>query len=231
MSTRPTRVASARGVAGKSSRKRTQGRPRQADAEVSKANIRAVTRRLLKERSPAKITQLDIGRAANVDPALIRYYFGDKSSLFREVIRDFTDELSRRRNAIPHDRRAADGLRARLRVWLDFFAETPHYNELVNEEVFYGEAEGARELVAEFVQRAFPDMQELVTAGIRAGELRDVDARFVYIALIALCEFFVTAKALVAELFHTDAVDPDLLHAYGDFAADLLVAGLRRPAP
>ena len=31
---------------------------------------------------PGQITRLDIARAAGVDPALIRYYFGDKSALF-----------------------------------------------------------------------------------------------------------------------------------------------------
>jgi hypothetical protein len=35
----------------------------------------------MKTTPPAQITRLDIARAAGVDPALIRYYFGNKSAL------------------------------------------------------------------------------------------------------------------------------------------------------
>lgn len=228
MSGRSPGTASPRRVRGKPAPKRGQGRPPQADADLRRANILAATRVLLKERSPAKITRFDIGRAAKVDPALIRYYFGDKSMLFREVIRECIDDLRRRRNALPAGGTTAEKLRARLKVWLDFFSETPHFHELVIEEVFFGEANEARDLLSQFVQRVYPDLEALVKTGIREGDLRSVEPRFVYIALIALCEFFVTAAPLVEELFGVDRMDKRLIGSYGDFAADLLVEGLKR---
>ena len=228
MSVRRTRAASSGRARGEPAAKRSQGRPPQADAELRKAKIRAATRRLLKEHSPAKITRFDVGRAAKVDPALIRYYFGDKSNLFREVIREGIDDLRRRRNALAAEGTTAEKLRARLKVWLEFFFETPHFHELVIEEVFYGEVDAARGLLSQFVQRVYPDLEDLVKAGIKSGDLRRVEPRFVYLVLVAMCEFFATARPLVEELFGKGCVDSKLVRAYGDFAADLLVEGLKR---
>ena len=208
--------------------RRAQGRPPQADAESSKSRLIAATRALLHVSKPARITRFEIAREAGVDPALVRYYFGNKSALFNEVIRAVSAELAARRDALPRSGPVIDRLRAYLQVWLGVFVDNPHFHELVVEQVFYGDEDSRLRRLKKFVERAYPELERLVAEGVASGELRDAEPRFVYLAIVALTEFFATASPLVEALFGKRGAAGKLRADYGDFAAGLLIDGLRR---
>jgi AcrR family transcriptional regulator len=191
-----------------------------------KARIVSAARDLLQEKKPGRITREEIARRAGVDPGLVRYYFGDKGALITQVILRIADELRGRINTLPQAGAPLDRLREQLRVWLHVFLENPHFHELVVDRVFHGEGPQARQMLASFVERAFPGIDKLVKAGIRKGEIRKVEPRFVYLSMVALCEFYATAGPLVGELFPQGGRKVD--DAYARFAAELLVEGLRR---
>jgi AcrR family transcriptional regulator len=208
--------------------KRGQGRPTQADPEITKALIVAATRELLRHMKPARITREAVARAARVDPGLVRYYFGNTSSLFTHVIRKIGDDLHARLDALSPAANALDQLRDQAAVWLQVFMEDPHFHELVVDRIFHGEDRTAVEMLSRFVERAYPRFDRLISAGTRRGELRKVDPRFVYLAFIGLCEFFATAGPLVERLFGDKGAAARFAPAYGRFVADLLADGLRK---
>lgn len=208
--------------------KRGQGRPTQADPEITKALIVEATRELLRHKKPARITREAVARAAGVDPGLVRYYFGNTSNLFTHVIRKIGSDLHARLDALPPATSALDQLSDQARVWLQVFLEDPHFHDLVVDRVFHGEDRTAIEMLERFVERAYPRIDRLVSAGTRRGELRKVDPRFVYLAFIGLCEFFATAGPLVERLFRDKAAAARFAPAYGRFVADLLADGLRK---
>ncbi len=208
--------------------RRAQGRPPKADTESTKARLIAATRALLHVSKPAKITRFDIAREAGVDPALVRYYFGNKSELFNEVIRAVTADLAQKRDAVAKTGPVIERLRAYLAVWLEVFTDNPHFHDLVVEQVFYADAGGSTQRLKKFVERAYPELQSLVAEGVASGELRESEPRFVYLAIIALTEFFATASPLVEALFGRRGAAGKLRTDYGVFAADMLIDGLRR---
>src|SRR5512139_3953215 len=63
--------------------KRGQGGP--ADNTVGRDAVLATAKRLIKEYPPARVTISLIAREAGVDPALVRYYFGDRANLLLAV--------------------------------------------------------------------------------------------------------------------------------------------------
>lgn len=208
--------------------RRAQGRPPRADAEATRARMIAAARELLHHTKPARITRHDIARAAGVDPALVRYYFGDKSAVFAEVIRVVTTELSDKRAALPTSGPVVDRLCAYLAVWLETFSANPHYHELVVEQVFYAESADGEARLERFVERAFPQLAALYAEGVASGELRAEEPRFVYLSVIALSEFFATAAPLVEVLFGRRGRAKRLRERYREFASRLLLDGLRQ---
>jgi hypothetical protein len=74
--------------------KRSQGRPtRNSKSAVGRDELIEATRRLLGEKPPSEIGRLDVARKADVDPALIRYYFGNLGNLMTEVTAMLTREM------------------------------------------------------------------------------------------------------------------------------------------
>jgi len=76
--------------------RRRQGRPHKDAPTVGREALIAATRNLTKTIPAGRITRLDIARAAGVDPALIRYYFGDKSKLLVAAVLQAGAELRER---------------------------------------------------------------------------------------------------------------------------------------
>ena len=210
-----------------------KGRPRLDEMGDKRAAIIGSTRALMKTTKPASITRDAVARHAGVDPALIRYYFGDRAALFREVIWETTNELHAKLISVEDSPSSViDRLQARLLVWFEVFVSNPHYSELVVENVFYGDKREASEMLKVFVQRALPDVEKLVAEGIAKGEIKPVEPRFVYLTLIALAEYYATAAPLVAELFGSRDAVAKQAPAYCRYAADMMIEGLRaRPSP
>ena len=66
--------------------KRGKGRP--AEQSVGRDTLLETAKRLIKVLPPARVTISLIAREAGVDPALVRYYFGDRSKLL-DPVRNF----------------------------------------------------------------------------------------------------------------------------------------------
>src|SRR6187549_1217200 len=73
--------------------KRGKGRP--ADQSVGRDTLLETTKRLIKDLPPARVTVSLIAREAGVDPALVRYYFGDRSNLLMAVAESMLADSSR----------------------------------------------------------------------------------------------------------------------------------------
>ena len=74
-----------------------------------------------------------------------------------------------------------------------------------------------------------PDYEEfsrLFAEGRQRNELRDVDPRFVHVAIIGLCELFINAPYMLRDLFQIKEITPDLVRRYGDFVIDVLLRGI-----
>ena len=72
---------------------RRQGRPPSDNAQGLRDKIIAATRELLRTRPPDTISRADIARAATVDPALIRYYFGTRNDVLSAVAKTFMNDF------------------------------------------------------------------------------------------------------------------------------------------
>src|ERR1700691_4073604 len=80
---------------------RRQGRPPSGNAQGLREKIIAATRELLRTRPPDTISRIDIARAARVDPALIRYYFGTRDDVLRAVAKTFMNDFANESYDVP----------------------------------------------------------------------------------------------------------------------------------
>jgi AcrR family transcriptional regulator len=220
---------------GRNSERRRTGRPSKTDESVGREALIDAARRLLKIRPPAQLSRNEIAKFAGVNPALIRYYFKDKSGLLTAVVEAISNEnLARLRDILKHEGSAADKLRRRVQLMLQMHVENPHYHQLMFEQLWHGKGATERRLSREMVDPYFAEFRRIVETGQANGELRDVDLRYLHVAVIGLSELFINAPYVMRRLFKTRNITPRLINEYGNFVSDLLINGIgatRQRAP
>ena len=84
-------------------------------------------------KPPGKVTREEIARFAGVNPALIRYYFGDKSTLLTAVVEAISQEnLTRLRDTLSQQGTTAERLARRVQLLLQMHIENPYYHQLAD---------------------------------------------------------------------------------------------------
>jgi AcrR family transcriptional regulator len=200
---------------------RGKGRPT-TRGSVGKDALVAAAREALKQKPPGELTLNEIAQIAGVDPALIRYYFGQLSELFAEAATEITRELRGRLAALIAQKGSArESLQRRILVYLDVFRTNPNYHRLIIESVHLSDNPN-RQTVLRLLRQSLEELEDLVREGSSSGELKAVDARFLQLAIAAMCEFFFSARPIFQGIFGAEADDPSFVEAYARFVTTLV---------
>ncbi len=206
--------------------KRPPGRPRD---DVQRTALINETLRLLQTTPPSHLTRLDIARAAGVDPALIRYYFGDKYKLFAEVIALIAAEIERGgTEALTSEGTPKERIARLVRASHDVHRRYPHYHQLILDQIIRGRPETVQRIRAEMSASLRKGLLEVMQEGAARGDLRVVDPGHLGIAIIGMCEYFSSGWGPVSALLgeSPEAGRDESAELYGQFMEELIVRSL-----
>lgn len=206
---------------------RGQGRPA-VESSVGKTALIAAAREALKRKPPGEITFIEIAKIANVDPALIRYYFGQLSDLFAAAATEITKELRAQLAALITQRGSVrNRLRLRIQVYLEIFRDNPHFHKLCVDHVYLSNNDNKRTLQM-LLRQSVEELEELISEGIRNGELRPVDARFLQVLIGSSCEFLFSAGPIVQAIVGPEVERVDFVERYAQLITNLVSESPRR---
>lgn len=206
----------------KVAKKRGQGRP--SDNAVGRETVLNKTMELVQELPPARVTISLIAREAGVDPALIRYYFGDREKLLLAVVEKMIADAPREAD---QDAEPIEMLEARIRTTSKFTRSTKHVHRLMVDELADSKSADIRRQQGEMNMRAVDAFAALLKRD-GGSELREINPLFLHVALVGLFDFFVSAQPVVRNLVPDDT-DMEVLGAeFENFIVDLLLNGIRK---
>jgi len=212
-------------VAAKQTVKRTPGRPHSAAASDAREAILQAACRLLKDNLPSQVTNSMIAREAGADPALIRYYFGDRSSLLLAAVDELMTNI--RQPAPPAPMTIQQFVTWRVDATLQFARMARSMQRLMVDELAEGGADEVREAVRQrnkgLVDRYAKILREQV-----GDEIVDVDPLFLHAAILGVCEFFTAAQSVILPLAEPGTDPTELAERYEAFVIDLFLNGLRK---
>ena len=205
--------------------KRGKGRP--ADNSVGRDALLETAKRLIKDLPPARVTISLIAREAGVDPALVRYYFGDRSNLLMAVAENMLAGSTRAELDAAEPLAAIEQV---IRRTAHFTSSTKHIHRLMVDELAGAKSAGIGEHLGALNRGAVKDLGLLMSDEGRPG-LRPVNPAFLHLALLGLFDFFASAEPVVRQLVPPGTDMKALAKEYEDFVVDLMLNGLRNPKP
>ncbi|TFL14714.1 TetR/AcrR family transcriptional regulator [Pusillimonas caeni] len=215
----------------KKSNSRAKGRP-DADDTVGREALLAAAIEELRVSSPESLTLAGVAARAGVHPALIRYYFGNKDKLLREVVKQLVDQgQESARSTMESSAPLEDKLAGRLQSMIDLIHSNPHFHRLVLDKIYgQGNDGDGEDLLGQIATRGMRLTVSLLHDQ-PSRPVRPIDPRFLHVAMIGLTEFFVAAKPLLHELFGENADIDELKSRYVSFVTDLILHGISAGAP
>jgi AcrR family transcriptional regulator len=211
--------------AAKQKVRRTPGRPYSADANDAREAILQAACRLLKDNLPSQVTNSMIAREAGADPALIRYYFGDRSSLLLAAVEELMKHI--RKPAPPAPMTAEQFVSWRVDATLDFARMARSMQRLMVDELAEGGTPEVREAIR-LRNKGLVDWYGAILKEQIGDEIVDVDPLFLHAAILGVCEFFTSAQSTILPLAEPGTDPAQFADRYEAFVIDLFLNGLRK---
>ena len=202
---------------------RRKGRPMASARGVGKDVLIEATRALLQELPPAQVTSTAIARKAGADPALVRYYFGNRENLLFEVAKQIGEDSNR---PLPEGR-PVDLLEDMIRGTFRFTRSAKHMQRLMIEELDSASSPEVREKMRDWNRQPVNNYARILEF-VRDGELRDFDPVFMYLAVVGICDFFEAGAPLLELLVPPGTDRQELAKRYEDFVVRLVTDGVRK---
>jgi AcrR family transcriptional regulator len=212
----------------KAPRKRAQGRPNDGKNSVGPKSLLKAARELLAKLPPAQVTRAALARHAGVDPNLIRYYFKDRDSLLLSVVDEIIEEESRIAARTTAGTTPVERLRAQIRHSLEFHQRHPYFHRLLIEEIATWKSQRARQLFHRLNHATIDLYGSIFRDGAKAKTLRTLDPVFVHLAVIGMCELFMSSKLLLEDALGKGAHPAKYAKRYADTVVQFLVDGARQ---
>jgi len=185
---------------------------------------------LLREVAPRDVTLLRVAQHAGVDRSLIRYYFKNRSSVLLAAARYLFAQLQNELTVL--ERIPAETpeqkIRESARALLRFQIRHPYFHRLMVDEVVNSDHPDALAFFKSFTGTAVGYHRDIADSIARSTGMRRVDGAFLYMALIGMCEFFVTGAPILKVAFGRDYDVETVNRQYEKFLTDYVVDGLRR---
>lgn len=219
----PARRKPAAAVAAKS-RKRKRGRPQSVHAKVGREAIVVAARQLIEKMRPHQVTIALIAREAGVDPALVRYYFTNRELLLLAVVESILADWAAHPSV---DETPAAQLAAHLANMLRFSRTVRSMQRLMVEECAEAKSPVVRARMQELSAHVVDELDVLLRKDGSTDD-RSLDALFMHVAMIGLCEFFAAAQAMIVPLAPKGMSPTELATRYEAFIRDLVLDGVRK---
>lgn len=204
-----------------------------ADAADRKFNASAeqlldATAALLSERTAMDVSLSDIAKRANLNAALIKYYFGNKNGLLLAVLeRDAETAMAALNHLVEMPISAEQKLKIHIQGIINAFHRSPWLNRLINFIIEYSDERSSRRIGEIYVDPMLAAYQAIIEQGVREGSLRRVEPRFLYHSLVGACEhIFNTTNAGPAPLSRAK-ISEETKQEYVAHVTQVFLQGLR----
>jgi AcrR family transcriptional regulator len=181
--------------------------------------------RLFAEKGFTPTTVRDIATAADVNLAMIHYYFGNKEGLYRAIFEENIAAVKRILADAMSEGTGRERLERFVRAYAHFICTHPHFARIIQQEIL-----SAGKLVQEVfrpqVTRNYLMFRGIVEEGVRGGEFREVDVEMTPISVIGMMAFFMIARPVISGVLTVGPGHRDFEARLAEHTLNLVLNGI-----
>ena len=216
-------------VVAHAKRRRTRGRPRTDHSEDVREKLLTASRDLFLRYGYRAVSSRQIANAAGANVAMIRYYFGGKPGLYREMCQTLIQPLRAGMSAMSTGLISPEVttlLGAAMRMW----SANPWLPGLIIREVLMPEGPLRAMFIKEFPERLVPLVEKIVKQEMEQGRIRaDLDPKLTVLSMISLGLFPFLALPVTSKVFGVRQ-DEEFLQRLVRHTTDVFTRGIAGPA-
>jgi TetR/AcrR family transcriptional regulator len=206
-----------------------RGRPKSNATDDVREKLLTAARELFLRYGYRSVSSRQIATAAGANVAMIRYYFGGKPGLYKEVCNGVIQPVRARIDAMMEGTMTVElstVITAAIRMW----ATNSWLPGLIIREVLMPDGPLRSMFVKEFPERLVPVVEKLVRQEIDRGKLRaDLDPKLTVLSMISLGLFPFLALPVTSKVFGVRQ-DEEFLQRLIHHTTELMARGLAAPA-
>jgi AcrR family transcriptional regulator len=207
---------------------RKTGRPKKDDDRANaRERLLDAAHELMCERRTIDVPVNEVAGRADLNVALINYYFGGKDGLLLQLaLRHQSGYAAVLDKLLAAPLTAAKKLTLHIRGMVRAFRRTPYLQRLQHKILRDSSEEAALECGVALIQPLGEFYRKLVAQGVEDGSLKPVDPMHLYITIVGSCDFLYSGSASLAHGFGVDHVDDALSEGYIDHLVSVVMHGL-----
>jgi AcrR family transcriptional regulator len=180
---------------------RSRGRPKNTDTHDVRTALLSAARELFLRYGYRAVSSRQIAAAAGANVAMIRYYFGGKAGLYREMLDGLLAPMRARIEQMLADPSSVD-LGALLGLATRTHATNPWVGGLILREVLSADGPMRPMFLREIGGRMEPFLKRILQREIERGRLRrDLDPQLTMLSMISLAVFPFLAFQVTSRMF------------------------------
>jgi len=216
-------------MVNKTTRRRSRGRPKSGHSDDVRQALLTASRDLFLRYGYRAVSSRQIAAAAGANVAMIRYYFGGKPGLYREMIDGLLAPIRAGIDAMRANT-AAVSLPAIMANMARLWAGNPWIAGMMIREVLSPDGALRTIFLRDIAARVVPLVEQIVAAEIERGRLRaGLEPKLVVLSMMSLVAFPFLTLPISSRLFGVGA-DDEFMHRFTRHITRLFEAGCAMPA-
>jgi len=199
-------------------------RPKADDSKV-RARILASAEKLFAARGYAGTAVRDIARDADVNGAMIHYYFGSKEVLYHSIIENAAVTV---RGLIAETTASEGSTEQRLSRFVEAYAgyifSHPNLARVLMREIMSGGQHFVK-VAGPHVSSHYRMLRELLQQAARSGDLRDIDLELAPLSLLGMVVVFQLLRPFITLVIGKRDYDQLFIHRLSCHTVDLFLRG------
>lgn len=170
-------------------------------------DILNVAEKLFSEQGFEAVSVREISKAANINVAMISYYFGSKEKLYEDVVNRKLISSKMIEEYIGRFDTYKDKLFAVVDMFINKFFERRNFQNIIFREMAMNQRTAMTELITTRLHQNFSLISDIISKGIKNKEFKKVDVELTVITIIGVVKTYTTSGLIACKVLKIEEME------------------------